>query len=138
MVDPLRIQRLLRRITDDVQVLQREASAEQVRRQDAMWLPGVKYSFVTMIESCVDVAQHLCSTSGWGPPADNGDAMRLLSVHGVLDADLAASMRRAVGFRNVLVHEYADVDNAIVIARLADLDPIRQFVAQTARALTEE
>ncbi|UFU02938.1 DUF86 domain-containing protein [Ruania suaedae] len=135
MVDPLRLQRLLRRITDDVHVLHREASAEQSRREDAMWMPGVKYSFVTMIESCVDVAQHVCAASGWGPPADNGDAMRLLGVHGVLEVDLASSMRRAVGFRNVLVHEYVEVDDAIVVARLTDLEPIRQFVAQVADLL---
>ena len=30
----------------------------------------------------MDVAQHICSTEGWGPPADNGDAIRLLGEHG--------------------------------------------------------
>ena len=38
---------------------------------------GVKYTFVTAIEACVDVAQHICATEGWGPPTDNGDAVRL-------------------------------------------------------------
>ncbi len=38
-----------------------------------------------------------------GPPADNGDAVRLLGGHGVLTTELAISIRKAVGFRNVLV-----------------------------------
>jgi uncharacterized protein YutE (UPF0331/DUF86 family) len=68
---------------------------------------GVKYTFVTAIEACVDVAQHICATEGWGPPADKGDAVGLLGEHGVLTLELAVSMRKAVGFRNVLVHDWS-------------------------------
>lgn len=94
-----------------------------------MWLRGVKYTFVTAIEACVDVAQHLCSSYGWGPPRDNGDALLLLGRHGVLSDSLASRLRQAVGFRNVLVHDYARVDDAVVTARLEDLDDLRDFVA---------
>ena len=82
MVDEGRILRLLRSVTDDVSVLEREAGADESRREDPIWLRGVKYTFVTAIEACVDVAQHICSAEGWGPPADNGDAVRLLGEHG--------------------------------------------------------
>lgn len=78
MVDEVRILRLLRSITDDISVLSHESGADESRREDPMWLRGVKYTFVTAIEACVDVAQHICATEGWGPPADNGDAVRLL------------------------------------------------------------
>jgi hypothetical protein len=40
--------------------------ASEERRQDPIWLRGVKYTFVTAIEACVDVAQHICATEGWG------------------------------------------------------------------------
>lgn len=95
-----------------------------------MWLRGVKYTFVTAIEAGIDIAQHICSSEGWGPPADNGDTMRLLGTHGVLTADLAAALRKAVGFGNVLVHEYIQVSDEIVLARLDDLSDIDQFVAR--------
>lgn len=97
MVDETRVLRLLRSIGDDVAVLKAEAAAGEDRRADPMWLRGVKYTFVTAIEACVDVAQHICAAEGLGPPADNGDAVRLLGKHGVLPADLAESLRRAVG-----------------------------------------
>lgn len=93
-----------------------------------MWLSGVKYTFLTAIEACIDIAQHCCSSEGWGPPADNGDAMALLGRHGLLDSELAQAMRRAVGFRNVLAHEYIDVDDSIVLARLADFGDLDRFV----------
>ncbi len=136
MVDEGRVLRLLRGVTDDIAVLRRESAADEARRHDPIWLRGVKYTFITAIEACVDVAQHFCAAEGWGPPADNGDAVRLLGEHGVLRADLASSVRKAVGFRNVLVHEYIEVDDAIVIERLADLSDLDEFVRETAAFVT--
>ena len=104
MVDEVRVRRLLRSISDDLAVLRAEAAADRTRRGDPLWLRGVKYTFVTAVEAGIDVAQHVCASEGWDPPRDNGDAVRLLGVHGVLPLDLADRLRRAVGFRNVLVH----------------------------------
>ncbi|MBV9142554.1 MAG: DUF86 domain-containing protein [Pseudonocardiales bacterium] len=129
MVDEVRVLRLLRSISDDLAVLRAEASADPGRRADPLWLRGVKYTFVTAIEAAVDVAQHVCAAQGWGPPRDNGDAIRLLGAHGVLPADLADRLRRAVEFRNVLVPDYVEVDNAVVLERLANLSDLDDFVA---------
>ncbi|MBA2323797.1 MAG: DUF86 domain-containing protein [Pseudonocardiales bacterium] len=129
MVDEVRVLRLLRSVTDDLAVLGDEAGADQQRRADPLWLRGVKYTFVTAIEACVDVAQHICASEGWGPPADNGDAIRLLGAHGVVAPELADRVRQAVGFRNVLVHEYFQVDDGIVVRRLDDPSDLAEFVA---------
>jgi uncharacterized protein YutE (UPF0331/DUF86 family) len=137
VVDEARILRLLRGITDDLAILRRESAAEEARRADPIWLRGVKYTFVTAIEACIDVAQHICSAEGWGPPADNGDAMRLLGSHDVLTADMADALRKAVGFRNVLVHEYVQVSDDIVTARLGDLGDLEGFVEQVAAFITK-
>jgi uncharacterized protein YutE (UPF0331/DUF86 family) len=100
-----------------------------------MWLRGVKYAFVTAIEGCVDAAQHRRSTTylfcrRLGPPSDNGDAMRLLGERDVLSRELADSMRKAVGFRNVLVHEYVAVSDEIVLSRRHDLGDLDAFVSR--------
>lgn len=137
MVDEVRILRLLRGITDDLTILRRESAAGEARRADPIWLRGVKYTFITAIEACIDVAQHICSAEGWGPPADNGDAMRLLGNHAVLTADMADALRKAVGFRNVLVHEYVQVSDDIVTARLDDLGDLEGFVEQVAAFIAE-
>jgi len=59
-------------------------------------------------------------------------------ARGVIEQLLAEEMARAVGFRNVLVHQYAKVDDAIVLAawgRLADFD---SFVSQLSEWLAEQ
>jgi len=136
MVDEDRVLRLLRSITDDISVLKSESEADDRRREDPIWLRGVKYTFVTAIEACMDVAQHICAAEGWGPPADNGDAVRLLGDHGVCTPQLARSVRQAVGFRNVLVHEYIKVNDDVVIDRLKALGDLEDFVSQVAAFVT--
>lgn len=135
VVDDVRVLRLLRSLTDALATLRVEAEASASRRADPMWLAGVKYTFVIAIEGCVDVAQHFCSSEGWGPPADNGSTMTLLGRHGVLEVDLASRLRQAVGFRNVLVHDYVEVEDSIVLARLTDLTDLDAFVADVAAYL---
>ncbi|MEQ3551198.1 DUF86 domain-containing protein [Pseudonocardia nematodicida] len=135
MVDEARVARLLRGVADDLAVLRTEKDAPPQRRADPLWLRGIKYVFVTAIEGCVDVAQHFCSSEGWGPPNDNGHAIRLLGAHGVLPADVAERVARAVGFRNVLVHDYIDVDDGIVLARLEDPSDLELFVRAVAGRL---
>ena len=136
-VDPTRVLRLLRALTDEVAVLDQESTAPAERRADPLWLRGVKFSFVVAVEAAVDTAQHLCAASGWGPPADNGHAMRLLAEHGVLDPELAGRMAQAVGFRNVLVHDYARVDDDLVVRRLGDLSDLTGFARAVSMALTQ-
>jgi uncharacterized protein YutE (UPF0331/DUF86 family) len=132
VVDETRVFRLLRAVAEDLSVLRSAAQATPQQRSEPLWLRGVKYTFITAIEACIDVAQHICAAEGWGPPQDNADAITLLARHGVLQRDLADRMRQAVGFRNVLVHEYIAVDNAIVLAMLKDPSDLEHFSRQIA------
>ena len=101
-------------------------------------MPGIKYLMIAAIEGCIDVAQHVCSAEKWGPPRDNGDAMRILGERTVLTRSTADALRRAVGFRNVLLHEYVEVDDGIVLARLATLDELDLFVVEAGTWLTDQ
>ncbi len=137
MVDSRRVRRLLQRISEDVSYLDTRAADDRVAlAADFDRLAAVKYVFVTAIEGCLDVAQHLCSSEGWGPPESNADALRLLGFHGVLDVDLTETMARAVGFRNVLVHGYTDVDDRLVVGYLDRVGDLEEFVRLVASWLT--
>jgi uncharacterized protein YutE (UPF0331/DUF86 family) len=130
VVDETRVALLLQRVTDELAYLR--ARAEGDRRallSDDERLSGLKYRFVTAIEGVVNVAQHLCAAEGWGPPRDNGDAVRTIARHGVLPVDLGDRLARAVGFRNVLVHRYAEVDDRLVVAQLDEIADLDDFVA---------
>jgi uncharacterized protein YutE (UPF0331/DUF86 family) len=134
MVDPERLARLLRRVTDDLGRLEPWAAVPRAQLlDDEVALDHVKYRFVTAIEAAIDAAHHVAATEGFRTPATNAEAIRELARHGVLSAELAEEVARAVGFRNLLVHRYADIVDAKVIEQLAHLDALASF----ARTLTQ-
>ncbi|MBO0826800.1 MAG: DUF86 domain-containing protein [Streptosporangiales bacterium] len=131
MLDEARLFWRLHAVTVEVAVLRAEATADQARRGDPLWLRGTKYAYLTAIECCADVVQHVCAEEGWGRLDDDGDAMRSAGEHGLLPGDLAASMRRLVAFRDTLVHRHLDADDQLT-ERLSDLDALDAFVAAVA------
>ncbi len=129
MVDEGRASRLLRGISERIGRLD-AAAASRDDDPSSLWLDGVKYLFITAIEGCVDVAHHIASSESWQAPDTNAGAIRILGEHEVLTAEVATSVARSVGFRNVLVHQYIEVDDTIVLAALDRLDDLQQFVSQ--------
>ena len=70
----------------------------------------VAYNLMLAIQTCVDVANHVIADEGWAAPRTTGEAFARLAEHGVVPPALAAALRSAVGFRNVIVHGYAGLD----------------------------
>jgi uncharacterized protein YutE (UPF0331/DUF86 family)/predicted nucleotidyltransferase len=138
VVDPDRLRTLLQHVSDRTARLRRYTEVDRDELlADPERLAALDYLFQTAIEACIDAAQHVCASEGWGPPRDNADAMRVLRDHGLLDAALADLMVDAVRFRNVLVHLYADVDHERVLDHLAHLGDLDRFVAALARLLED-
>ena len=66
------------------------------------------------IQGCIDIAYHLCAAHGV-VPASTAQAFAILAKRGSIELGLAQRLQRAAGFRNVLAHEYAEVDWKIVM-----------------------
>lgn len=85
-------------------------------------------------EAGVDIAFRLVRLKGLGAPATNREAFDLLATAGIVDGQQAAALKRMVGFRNVAVHRYTDLDMAVVeaVIRLG-LDDLAAFSAMALR-----
>jgi uncharacterized protein YutE (UPF0331/DUF86 family) len=122
---------MLQRLGEQLSVLRdRAAEDRQALLRDEVRLSATKYRFITAIEAVLDVAHHLLASELWGPAEDSADAVRLLARHEVIEGDLAERLARATGFRNILVHGYAEVDDERVVAALDELDEIKAFIDQ--------
>lgn len=74
----------------------------------------VEHTLQIAIQACQDVASHVVSDERLGEPRTNAELIDLL-VHGKwLEPELGKRLRRAIGFRNVIVHGYDTVDLAVV------------------------
>ncbi|BCB95590.1 hypothetical protein JZK55_05120 [Dissulfurispira thermophila] len=71
-----------------------------------------------MIETCLDVANHLISDQGLRPPVSYSDTFLVLSEAGIINSSLSERLQRMAKFRNILVHHYEEVEPEIVISIL--------------------
>lgn len=100
-------------------------------RQDAAVL-----NIMRSCETAIDLANALIRERELGLPASNRDSFRLLAEGGVIPADLAERLQRMVGFRNVAVHRYRDLDVAIIASVITrDLDDLLAFTERVARVV---
>jgi uncharacterized protein YutE (UPF0331/DUF86 family) len=77
------------------------------------------------VQVSVDIGAHLLSRSQQPVPATMGETFARLADAAVIDAELAERLRRAVGFRNIAVHNYEAIDWAIVHALAGE--PLQDF-----------
>jgi uncharacterized protein YutE (UPF0331/DUF86 family) len=81
------------------------------------------------LQAAIDLASHVVSEEGYGQPDSFGSVFDLLVQNGVLADELGARMRRAVGLRNLIVHEYARLDLSLVHRVVAeDLADVERFL----------
>ena len=62
------------------------------------------------IQGCIDVASHVVSDEGWAVPDTLAGLFDILKQHKVIPPDLNEKLKKMVGFRNIIIHEYANMD----------------------------
>ena len=99
-------------------------------RNDPLLRAAIERWLQVAIEACIDLAYHIISERCWKPADSARGAFLRLSEHGLLDAGLASRLGLAAGLRNLIVHEYAEVDLAVLSDAARDgLAELRQFGA---------
>lgn len=78
-------------------------------------------------ETCVDIANHVIADRRLEVPSTYAAAFETLGRAELLEPDLTSTLIRMAGFRNIIVHEYAAVDAAIVVRILRDLVDFERF-----------
>lgn len=88
------------------------------------------------VQICVDIGAHLIASLDSPPPQTMGETFDLLADEGYIEPTLAVRMKKAVGFRNIAVHNYEAIDWAIVHAICTrHLDDFTAFARGVARRL---
>lgn len=80
------------------------------------------------IEALTDMANHVVADDDLGSVEQARDLPPLLAEHGYLEEPLVSRWQDMIGFRNVLVHEYTDIDPEQVYDVLQhQLDDLRRL-----------
>lgn len=75
----------------------------------------VERTLQIMIETCADIANHIISDKNMRIPTGYSDTFKVLLENNAIDKDLFSVMERMAKFRNIVVHQYEEVDAEIVI-----------------------
>ena len=109
-----------------------DAIARDIREQRF-----VEHTLQIAIQATLDIASHVVSDRRLGEPRTNRELFDLLARDGWISEPLVESLRRMVGFRNVLVHGYDDVNLGVVQDVVANrLGDLVAFVAAVRRRAT--
>ena len=71
-------------------------------------------------EQAVDMANHTVATRKLGWPQTSAESFDLLQRAGLVTVDMADKMKAMVGLRNVVVHQYQDLDLDIIASVVRD------------------
>jgi len=118
-----RVEAHLRRITQKREISEQEF-LQDTDRQDILL-----FNIQMAIQNCIDIAAHIVSDQGLGVPGSTNDIFYILEDNGYISTELTEKMVSAVGFRNLIVHEYGKLDLQLVyhIAN-KDIHDLKQFL----------
>jgi uncharacterized protein YutE (UPF0331/DUF86 family) len=99
---------------------------------------AVERMFENAIQACADLAQHIATREFGFDGTTSKDAIRVLSRERIIDEETAKTLVGAIGFRNVLAHEYGHVDYEEVYETLqTSLSVYDTYSQQVAQWVTE-
>lgn len=102
----------------------RTPASVEALRSDPDLQDIVSVNLERAVQVCVDIAAHIVAESSQPPPTTMAGGFEALARLGIVSEELALQLKKAVGFRNIAVHTYQDIDwevvHAIATTRLHD------------------
>ncbi len=88
----------------------------------------VALNLTRAVQLCVDVGSHFLAEGDMRVPDTMGGVFDALAEAEIIDGSLAERLKKAVGFRNIAIHNYRAIDWQIVFGIcLRGLDDFRAF-----------
>jgi len=79
-------------------------------RSDLDLQESVMFNMQMAIQNCIDIAAHVVSEEGYGVPGSSNEMFYMLEENNLIDRTLTEKMVKAVGLRNLIVHDYGKID----------------------------
>ena len=116
------IERCINRINEEYEG--KPESLSDYRKMDAIVL-----NLQRACEMTIDVAMYIVSTRKLGLPQTKKDAYEILEKNKFISQDMCLKMKGMVGFRNIAIHEYKEIDEDILKQVIENnLNDLKEFV----------
>lgn len=97
--------------------------------EDYRRLDGIVLNLQRACEAVIDIAFYVVSCHQLGIPQTKREAFDMLEKANIISHELASNMKGMIGFRNIAVHDYKEIDNDILRDVLDNhLSDLNEFV----------
>lgn len=122
------IERRLRRVA-------KEYRGDPTRLENFTTQDSVVLNVQRACEAAIDMAMHVIAVRRLGVPQDARSAFDILAVERLIEHPLADRMKAMVGFRNIAVHDYQQLQvvilRKVIEERLEDLRMLGRLLLDT-------
>lgn len=94
----------------ELQKIRKDFSTEESLYKNIRDSAATERFLIIGIESVVDIGNHLLHELFRSAGSNYREVVRLLGEKGIVPKDFAVAQEGITGFRNILVHEYTDID----------------------------
>lgn len=90
-----------------------------------------------IIEAIVNIAFLIIKLKGFKMPEEDKQAFDILSDNKIIPEDLSDKLKEAKGMRNILAHEYGEVDDKIVFNAISNelIKDAKEFIKEIEKRL---
>ncbi|WP_299090226.1 DUF86 domain-containing protein [uncultured Metabacillus sp.] len=122
------IERCVKRVRDEYD--NKPENLKNYTKQDSIVL-----NLQRACEASIDLAMHIIAEKKLGLPQSSREAFVLLESAGILSSSLAQKMKAMVGFRNIAVHDYQEI-NLVILQKIVE-DHLIDFMEYTKTILLD-
>ncbi|MFO7986436.1 MAG: DUF86 domain-containing protein [Desulfatiglandaceae bacterium] len=135
MIDPEVITRRIEKLREYVKYLRELGERSKDRFVSDPFVYGNVERFLHLaIQSVLDIGSHIIAAKQLETPEEYQDIFRILGEQGILPEEFAKSLQPMAGLRNILVHDYLEVDREelyrIVTENLKDFEIFAKHIAK--------
>jgi uncharacterized protein YutE (UPF0331/DUF86 family) len=138
VVDRYVVQARIAKIREYVALLKkiRKLADERAFVKDPLIYGNAERYLQLAIQALLDISNHIVADMNLKLPADSRDLFTLLAKDKVLPVRLSERLIPMAGFRNILVHEYLEIDRHQVYRALEkDLPDFERFIKAVSKLL---
>ncbi len=86
------------------------------------------------IESVIDIGNHIIADQQLKTPDSNKNIFKILADNKIINKELSESLMKMAGFRNILVHDYLELDRKleyeIILNNIDDLEKFMEIAVK--------
>jgi len=131
-------------LRNEVQYLKQERDATRYFKEyldNVRLRRAVERGLQVSVEACLDIGRRIVAQQGFRYPEDNADVFRVLYEEKIVSSELLAALIDMAKFRNLVVHDYAHIDDAkvygILKRHLSDFDAFARVIVDYLQSHTE-